>query len=246
MISLDGLGSLHNIQRHYMNGHGTFDRVVRTIQQLVDAGHPPQISVTLTERNISGLAETLEWILDHGLQFSLNFYRESDHSTSFKDLNLNEEHLIEEMRRAYNVIARQLPPYSLVGSLLDRTHFIGQHEYACGAAHNYLVINQQGKVSLCHMQLDSPVTNIWNEDPLADIQATHDGLINLSIEERTSCHECAWRFWCAGGCPLINFRSANRWDASSPYCRVYRALLPEVLKLEGLRLLKYYSVEKIN
>jgi uncharacterized protein len=32
----------------------------------------------------------------------------------------------------------------------------------------------------------------------------------------------------------------GRSDVKSPYCNVYKALYPEVLRLEGLRLLKWH------
>jgi len=55
--------------------------------------------------------------------------------------------------------------------------------------------------------------------------------------------------WCAGGCPLATYRATGRYDVKSPNCNIYRALFPEALRLEGLRLLKYQDdpevVEKI-
>ncbi len=45
--------------------------------------------------------------------------------------------------------------------------------------------------------------------------------------------------WCAGGCPALTYRVTGRFDVRSPNCRIYQALFPEVLRLEGLRLLQY-------
>jgi len=38
---------------------------------------------------------------------------------------------------------------------------------------------------------------------------------------------------------LLTYKATGRYDVKSPYCRVYKAIYPELLKLEGLRLLKY-------
>ncbi len=63
---------------------------------------------------------------------------------------------------------------------------------------------------------------------------------NPTVFEKESCDEnCPWRYFCAGGCPLESFHTYGRYDAASSYCEVYRALTPEVLRLEALRLLKY-------
>lgn len=48
-----------------------------------------------------------------------------------------------------------------------------------------------------------------------------------------------WRYWCAGGCPVATFAATGRYDVKSPNCGIYKAIYPEALKLEGLRLLKY-------
>jgi len=35
------------------------------------------------------------------------------------------------------------------------------------------------------------------------------------------------------------YRATGHYDARSPNCSIYRVLLPEVIRLEGLRLMKY-------
>jgi hypothetical protein len=39
--------------------------------------------------------------------------------------------------------------------------------------------------------------------------------------------------------PVATFRATGRYDIKSPNCRIYKAIHPEALRLEGLRLLKY-------
>ncbi|MBI5634694.1 MAG: SPASM domain-containing protein [Nitrospirae bacterium] len=241
IVSLDGIGAYHDAQRVLTNGQGSFDLVTKTIDKLIAEKCPPQISITITDRNVCGLAETVDWVLDRDLRFSLNFYRENECSSSFADLRLAEQRLVDEMQRAYAVIEQRLPRFSLMGSLLDRTHFSNKHEYACGAGHNYLAINQDGGIAKCQTQLAHPVANVHMSDPLNVVHTDESWLINLPVTEKEGCRECEWRYWCAGGCPIETFRVTGRWDVKSPNCRIYQTLLPEVLRLEGLRLLKYYS-----
>jgi hypothetical protein len=35
------------------------------------------------------------------------------------------------------------------------------------------------------------------------------------------------------------YRKTGRYEAKSPNCEIYKALFPEVIRLEGLRLLRY-------
>jgi uncharacterized protein len=65
------------------------------------------------------------------------------------------------------------------------------------------------------------------------------GIQNISVEEKEGCKDCQWKYWCAGGCSLATHRVSGRYDVKSPNCNIYKALFPEALRLEGLRLLKY-------
>jgi uncharacterized protein len=61
----------------------------------------------------------------------------------------------------------------------------------------------------------------------------------VAVEEKEGCRTCDWRYWCTGGCPLLTYRATGRSDIKSPNCNIYKALFPEALRLEALRLLKY-------
>ena len=238
-ISLDGLGGDHDAQRPLANGGGSAHLVRRTIERVLELGLCPDVTVTVTDHNLDSLSDVVAWLVEHDIPFNLNFYRENDNSASRMDLRLRDEQLIAAMQRAFAVIEEQLPRRSLFGSLLDRAQFIAPHHYPCATAHNYLVIDHYGHIAQCQMTMDQPVSNIWADDPLTAVQSTPGGIPGLSVEEREGCAKCKWRYWCAGGCPLETFQAAGRYDTRSPLCTVYRTLIPEVLRLEALRIVKY-------
>ena len=78
-------------------------------------------------------------------------------------------------------------------------------------------------------------------DPLSLVRADTVGIQNVPVDEKEGCRTCEWRYWCAGGCPLATFRATGRYDVRSPNCNIYKALFPVAVRLEGLRLLKYYA-----
>jgi uncharacterized protein len=240
MISLDGLGEWHDQQRMTQGGAPTAARVCRTIERALAAGIQPDIAVTVTSLNVDGLPELLEWLLDRDLRFSLSFYRENDYTTSHEQLALDERRLIEGLRNAYAVIERRLPSWSLLGALLDRTDLSHSHGHTCAVGHDYLVVDQQGRIAKCQMEIDKPVTSIDAFDPLATLRADHNGVINLHVDQKAGCKTCEWRYWCAGGCPVATYRATGRNDLRSPNCAIYKALYPAVLQLEGQRLLHYH------
>jgi uncharacterized protein len=239
MISLDGIGAMHDAQRVFPNGQGSFAWVERGIERALAQGLVPDISIVVSDRNAPGLPELIAWVLERDLPFGLNFYRENDCSASYEDLQLSDQRIMAAMRAAYQVIADHLPRRSLLGSLLDRANLAAPHRHTCGVGRNYLVIDQRGQVSKCQMDMSHPVASIYAADPLQEVRADETGLQNPAVEEKEGCRDCPWQHWCTGSCPLYTYRATGRYDVKSPNCAIYQALFPEILRLEGLRLLKY-------
>jgi len=237
MISLDGIGVTHDIQRAPTSGNGSCASVIHTIDSLLEGDIIPHISVTITDQNAEGLPELVGWLLKQGLPFGLNFYRGNEHSTAIKDLSLNEARIVAAMRSAFKVIEANLPRHSLLGCLLDRASLTTPHRYPCGVGRNYLVIEHNGYVAKCQMKITHPVATIHDADVLQSVRTDQMDIQNPPVDEKEGCRDCQWRYWCAGGCPLVTYQATGRYDTKSPNCNIYQALFPEVLRLEGLRLL---------
>lgn len=239
MISLDGVDEFHDTQRRFLHGGGSFQQIVKNIGVMLEMGFTPHISVTVTARNVAGLPAMISWILERELTFGINFYRENNHSASFEDLRSGEQKLISGLLTAFKEIEKNIPEYSLLNCLADRASLGSPHLTPCSAGKNYLVINQNGMISKCQMEIERPVTSIFASDPLTILQNSGLGLKNLPVVDREGCRDCTWRYRCAGGCPIETFRATGRYDVKSPNCNIYKAIFPEILRLEGLRLLKY-------
>jgi uncharacterized protein len=239
MISLDGPQAAHDAQRPTIHGRGSYAAATASIERARALGLDLTISVTITGASVADLPQLVDWLLERDLHFSLNFYRENTCSADFRELQLDEQRLIAGMRAAYQVIEARLPHYSLLGCLLDRTHLGAAHQRTCAVGENYLVIDQHGQVAKCQMEIERTVTNVWEPDPLLTIRLDRGGVQNLPVDQKQGCRECEWRYWCAGGCALTTFRATGRYDVKSPNCAIYKALYPDVLRLEGLRLLHW-------
>lgn len=239
MISLDGSAAEHDRQRIFVNGRGSYWQVTRSIDRALAQGVQPHLSITVTGESVDGLADAVGFALDRELLFNLNFYREHDPRKSHADMRAEDERLITALRAAFAVIEARLPRQSIIGALIDRSSFAGPHQRSCGAGHNYLVVDHKGSVARCQMEIERPVTDVFAANPLQEIQLHQGDFQNLAVDEKEGCRDCQWRYWCAGGCSLLTYRATGRNDVKSPYCRVYKAIYPELLRLEGLRLLKW-------
>jgi uncharacterized protein len=239
MISLDGIGDQHDAQRPFANGKPSFHLVERTIAQLIEQGHPPHLSITITARNAAGVADVVRFALERELTFSLNFFRDNDCAAGFAGLRYEEQEMISALLAAFGVIEKFLPRWSVLGSILDRGQLLRPRQHSCGVGQDYVVIDQRGGVAKCHMEIERTLGDVFSDDPLRLVQRDETTVQNLPVEEKEGCRDCVWRYWCSGGCAVATFRATGRYDIKSPNCNIYKAIYPEALRLEGLRVLKY-------
>jgi uncharacterized protein len=239
MISLDGVGTDHDVQRSSLAGKPSFRAVERTIARLTGIGLSPHISITITNRNVAGIADAVRFALARKLTFSLNFFRDNECADSFSDLRYEEEGMIRALREAFAAVEQDLPPWSVLGSVLDRGQLIQPRRHSCGVGRDYVVIDQRGSVAKCHMEIERTIGDVFRDDPLELVRRDRRTVLNLAVEEKEGCRDCQWRHWCSGGCAVATFRATGRYDVKSPNCAIYKAIYPQVLRLEGLRLLKY-------
>jgi uncharacterized protein len=176
-----------------------------------------------------------EFALKNHLSINWNFYR-----PHFSGDPLVPKHpeLIIALQKGMKVIEENLPDYPFLDRLIDRSSFGMAHEHACGAGRNYLSIDYDGRVLPCHMLSGANQVGI----PLTTLSKTHfDDFENPAVDEREGCQTCEWRYWCAGGCPILAGRSNGHAATQSPYCQVYKAVYPELARLKGLQILAFNS-----
>ncbi len=239
-ISLDGLDDHTNMQRTRLNGRSSLAATQRAILQACDAHLTPTIAVTISRHNSPGLPALVRWLLEHHLPFFLSLSRAPERGRTPEQTPADQQQIITDMRRAYDVIRQHPPRWSVLSSVLDRVDIARPHQHACAMGSHYLVIDQRGQIAQCQMTLAAPVASVAHADPLSLIRANTAGVPNLPVEQKPACRSCEWRYWCAGGCPVAAYQASRRGDAPSPHCHIYRSLFPDVLYLEGWRRLHWY------
>lgn len=240
-ISLDGLGATHDRQRRFLSGGGSASRVLASIDTLLQAGVRPFLSITVTDQSVDTLAETVAFALDKALLFNINFVRDHGKEWLDRSLGLKNERLIAALTEVFDLLESRLPSHSLLGTLIDRANFLQPHARACGAGNSYMVVGHDGAVAKCHMELERPITDVHEARPLQKLQLDEHGLQNPSVDEKSGCSTCEWKYWCGGGCAVQTFHATGTYNTQSPFCSVYKAAYPRLLRLEALRLLKFGS-----
>jgi uncharacterized protein len=240
MISLDGVGEFHDAQRPATSGMGSSSRVMQAIERAHRVGLKPNVAITVTQHNVAGLPQLVQWLLEHETMFNLQLYREHAPNESNVPSSFQEVRIIEALRQTYAVIAQNPPIWSVLNCLLDHSDLTSPHTHTCGMGHHYLVVGPDGQIAQCQMTIDQPITDLSASDPLAELRA-YRGIQNISVEQKEVCQSCEWKYWCGGGCPVTIARHTGRNDQPSPSCNIYRSLYPDVVKLEGLRLLHWFK-----
>jgi len=245
VISLDGGPAAHNQTRNRPDGSQTYDSVVSSIDRALAHGLPVDISITLTALNLDGVPDAVAFALSRRLPFSLNFYRECH--TGQKMARAILSHLQPDPDRLIRVVGQALaladrhPSYPLpFTGILDRVRLDLPHYYPCSAGRDYLAIDPRGRVAACQMMLEEPWTDLEDADPLATVRR-HGQDTFRSVLEHPNCRHCQWQTACSGGCPLL-----RQTPLHHSYCRVYRTLLPELVRLEGKRLIASASQRSTN
>ncbi|MBP48328.1 MAG: hypothetical protein CMH53_10360 [Myxococcales bacterium] len=107
---------------------------------------------------------------------------------------------------------------------------------ACGAGETYAALGDRGALSPCQAALHSTDAGRLDESLSLDTQLQrHKPFGNFRRElGNQQCNNCRHKPSCAGGCPLLLQRRDGHIDGRSPYCEVFRAVIPRILRIAAL------------
>lgn len=233
-ISIDGLKKYHDLQRVFADGRGSFDLVIKGVDNLQKDEVKFNASVTITKYNVSNLADLSKFFLSKKIPFAFNFYRDIGVG---KEMRAKDKDLIKCLSEAYTCIAKDMPKYRITNGLLDGVVIGRPHKNVCGMGKSYVAIGIDGRVFGCQMMIGEE--NGVYENNLMKAMKVNDFTDGKGVDSKKDCLRCKWRYVCGGGCPLLSKEKKGDWRAKSPYCGVYRAMLPKLVRLEAKRLIKW-------
>jgi len=240
-VSLDGIGKYNDIHRHTAKGLGSYHKVIAGLDLLRDAGITPAIMVTLTSDNIGNLEAITEFIVSNGYRFRFSLERDTD--TGQPNLLQKIPETIAALNRSYDLYESLAPMDDVTQThkFVDTTYLIPT-ERSCGAAVNYFAVGHDGRLGSCQMGLVQPYGSLFDDGDILDLthQANAD-LVNRRSSTFEGCKDCVWRNCCAGGCPMQTKSSYGRLDKASPYCEVYKQILPKILRIKARQMIRCFE-----
>lgn len=242
-VSLDGIGPWHDRQSKNLAGRATFQSVIRGINILQEAGVDFFILTAVTKSNLPGLPELVEYLLKNKIRFNCNLVRKNP-LIDDKIIPTTED-LIKWIPETYKVIEKNLPRYFIANTLTSNVPDLGYEAHKCGIGKGVLAIDEVGNYFTCALLFydkSQAIGNVYqNKDFYSLAISPEVQKVNLPVKEKKECVTCQYKYLCGEDfCPLSIYFTYNSFEQSAPYCSAFKILIPQALRLEAERLIKYF------
>jgi uncharacterized protein len=240
-ISLDGTKEWHDRLRFFKGGRGTFDRILHSIDLCKKFGIRPNILSTITEANIDNLQLFGRFLVDLNLSFRFGVYR--DNTGGYSGYRSFNERLKLELGAFYEYYAEAVRNgrTSFMHQLSDLHFDKRPHLRSCNIGYSGVTVNHLGNVFLCQAGMDrEPIGNLQDGRTFLEMawsQRTLPELSDMNVLDYPDCRRCQWSQMCGGGCPLVNSSANGSATTSSPYCELFKAMIPKLIELKALDLI---------
>lgn len=245
-ISIDGPEYLHNFHRPFMNGEGSFNKVLQGIQYLKKACYNEFGVITvITKKNIHEASNILNYFAKelnlHRIKF--NLIKENIFSPESMELsNLSNEEIdsffedtiktiVRLNQEGYSIYERNICDKMM--NLLSKQSRNICSSKGCQGGYKIISFNRKGDIYPCDM-LDHEEVRIGNiaggKNLLQMIENAVERNIFFTKKEISDCKTCSWRGFCEGGCTAsMIYRETVGVDKME--CRVNRILYPKLIRL---------------
>lgn len=215
-VSFDGAASTAPAR---VRGAQRFDRLVRAVGDIRDAGFAVQITPTLHAGNIEDVPAYLA--LGERLGASVGFSILSGGPEALGELMPGPaccERLAELMASCGAAIEADAGGFEPAGQLAARAR--------CGAGRRGVSVAADGVVYPCHMLHDPSFALgcAFTDDP-ESIRDAIRAFTLPKVDAIDTCSDCGKRYLCGGGCRARAYRASGDLAGCDPYCTYYRRAL---------------------
>ena len=205
-VSIDGIGEVHDFQRPFKNGRGSYARILAAIAPLLATQRRMQVSarVTVTPQNLA-LRDALDALIALGFH-SVGFSPMLASPTGAGELGAPDlEMMLAEMigcGRAYEsaVRARRRYPFANMVNAMRELGRGTHRPYPCGAGAGYLGVSAAGELSACHRFVGDPAGALGSLSKGVDADRRAAWLSERHVHRQEPCRSCWARYLCGGGC----------------------------------------------
>ena len=205
-VSLDGPRPIHDRQRSFKGGRGSYDQIVSRIKPLLARRGAMQVTarVTVTPDNLD-LVQTLDELLGLGF-YSVGFSPMLASATGIGEMeSVALDAMLDAMIDCGSEFERRVisgEPYAFANLMtaLREIHQRTHGPYPCGAGAGYLGVSADGELAACHRFIGDALAQMGSLDFGVDRDRQGDWLASRHVHAQEPCRSCWARYLCGGGC----------------------------------------------
>ena len=205
--SLDGIGSVHDRQRPFRNGQGTYARIVDRIEPLLRMQRRMQVSarMTATPDSADSVKPNVDALIDLGF-----------HSVGVSPMlaspngngEMGQNHLaqlLDSMKacgRAFEAAVVRGARYPFLNSMnaMKEIHRGACRSHPCGAGISYFGVSAEGNLFACHRFVNDPSAAFGTTAAGMDPDRALGWSLQRQVDYQSPCSTCWARYLCGGGC----------------------------------------------
>lgn len=241
-VSIDGDKIIHDFQRPFISKKGSFNEVLKGIDNLRKAGYKTfgTISV-ITNKSIERIGDIIRYMIKelniNNLKFNIvRISSESDLAVTINKI----EPFIEELFRTVISLTNEGFQVS-EGNIVERIYnLLVRHERnickskGCMGGYKMVSFNRNGDIFPCELTDydDEKIGSISQGDLLNIIKSAskqHKYFRDYRISE---CNNCPWWYYCRGGCHTsIKHNRNSYWGVDEIECRINKKMYPIIIDI---------------
>jgi len=256
-ISLDGPQEIHNRNRIYPNGKGSFGQVIKAINLLKKNNLSFGVIAVITRPK--DVKKLYSFLVAYKIKYiRLNYYYTQNTQSKEKLMSSQKQ---KEFANEHFRLFKKIVDYNKDSSskiILGNIHFMLHTLLAkktiymcmrapCGAGNSTLGINVNGDIYPCDRMKDKiefKIGNIKEDKSLREIILNSPILKKLKSripENIPKCRACAFKNFCSSGCVNNSYAYFGSLHRESDFCQYYKTLYPALVKLASQRRDEVYS-----
>ena len=237
-VSLDGPKMYHNRNRVYVNGKGSFQKVMKGIELLKKNNIQTNIRATFSP-DTRDLVSNFEFFESLKLPYTYSFTINSEYKANLKETYFEEyqfEIIEKEMFRVMDFFYEKISRidaiyYTGLNQKLSLVRHKKKRTHACEAGRRSIVVDDNGNYYACQNMIPYKQTVLgcvdsgFSEEKKRMFRSEELSLID-------ECHNCAIRNLCAGGCAVERLNPNNK--TKRQMCRLFQSEWKSLLYLYAL------------
>ncbi len=245
-VSLDGPAFVHDAQRIWPNGKGTFNTVWKNVKEVIEAGI--NIGFLAVIHNPENYINTFKFFIEElNLQnFRINYSGYIGRATEELEFPYGRaktfayhylkmvDAVIEHVKRTQKpLIIRDLD--SQINNIVSKARPFMCYRSPCGCGNSILGFGQDGGIYACEEATgveEFKIGNIFEDVSLTDVVDKSPVLKHINgrtVDNIPKCKNCLFKRFCGGRCTTKSFARYGNFRREDPMCRFYQIIYPELI-----------------